>query len=135
MASATAFVLLGTPHQNDNGINPEWLIELWEGNVARWAARHLGGSQANLVSEPSSPEDIGAALVRFILQLTENRSGRLSVVVSALPDSSMLRHMNCVDGLRGADVHVLIPSYTRTVSAWSGELHESGRIQAGETEN
>ena len=135
MASATAFVFLGTPHQNDNGINPEWLIELWEGNVARWAARHLGGSQANLVSEPSSPEDIGLALVRFILQLTENRSGRLSVVVSALPDSSMLRHMNCVDGLRGADVHVLTPSYTRTVSAWSGELYESGRIQAGEIEN
>jgi len=34
MASVTAFIILGDPHPNDNGISPEWLIELWEGNKA-----------------------------------------------------------------------------------------------------
>ena len=134
MSTATAFVLVGTPHPNDNGINPEWLIELWEGNVARWAARHLAGSQANVVSEPANPDDIGPALVHFISQLRSDRTDRFSVVVSTLEYSSMNKHRHCLRDLRGCDIHVLLPAYSKTLSQWSSEESESGRLQSDEPE-
>lgn len=133
MSSATAFVLVGTPHPNDNGINPEWLIELREGNVARWTARHLAGSGANLVSDPADPDDIGPALLRFISQLTSERSDRFSVVVSILEYSSMHKHVHCLEKLRGYDLHVLVPTYSQTFSQWSGEETKSGRLQPDDT--
>lgn len=129
MSSATAFVLVGTPHPNDNGINPEWLIELWEGNVARWAARHLAGTGANLVSNPSDSEDIGPALIRFISQLTAERSDRFAVVVSTLEHSSLNQQRHCLQTLQGCDLHVLMPAYSRTFSHWSGKEDESGRLE------
>ena len=131
MSIATAFVLVGTPHPNDNGINPEWMIELWEGNVARWAARHLAGSGANLVSDAADPDDIGPALVRFISQLTSGRSDRFSVVVSPLENSSLKRQIHFLRNLHGCDLHVLTPTYSKTFSHWSGEEEESGRLQSG----
>jgi len=125
MASATAFVLIGSPHPNDNGIGPEWLLELWEGSVARWSVRNLRDGQPQAAIEPSSPADIGPSLVRFISKLPSAETAAISVVVSALENSSIISHLDLLKSLRECDVHVLLPTYSRTFSSWSQSWNES----------
>ena len=58
MASVTAFIIIGDPHPNDNGISPEWLIELWEGSRATLKLKSLTGSKRSRVIQVATPKAI-----------------------------------------------------------------------------
>jgi hypothetical protein len=125
MASVTTFVVIGEPHQNDTGLNPEILVELWEGSRARWIFRKMSDGTVLKTIEPSSPKDIAKELVREIEALepgatdTAGKPLLLSVVVTALEGSTVLHQLDDLKSLIACDLHVLTTTYSRMFSPWA----------------
>lgn len=131
MASVSGFVVIGTPHQNENGISPDWIAELWEGDRAKWILRPLKGRGRARGFSPESPAKIGQSLLEILELLapgSTNSKGDpidMSLIVVAMEQSSLLKTIPRLRKLRRIDVHIASVSDSRVYSTWSGDWVES----------
>ena len=127
MASVTAFLVLGTPHPNDIGISPEWLIELWEGNVATLRLKSADGKKRVRVYRPENPKFIFKTVVSILEDVYPDSTKRLKtpctkgIAVICLKNSSLERDLGNFKNLTRFDLHIATRVETRTYSNWSGE--------------
>jgi hypothetical protein len=132
MACVTCTVLVGAPHQNDNGIQPELLIELWEGSRATWIIRDLTRANTDKLIEPERPEFIAGDLIDYLGKRVQAVSDRQSIIISPLEGSSVLRQLASFEKLSDYDLHVMHVEYSRVFSEWTNQSTETGRIGHGE---
>ena len=135
MACVTCTVLVGVPHQNDNGIQPELLIELWEGSRATWIIRDLTRRDPDNLIEPEKPEFIARDLVNYLDMRVQDKSERQSIIISPLEGSSVIRQLTSFQKLRDCDLHVMHVEYSRVFSEWSNQTTETGLIGQGEIQS
>lgn len=139
MASVTGVVLVGSPHQNDTSISPDFLLELWEGSRATWVLRRLEDGKILTRKSPDSPDLIGEALLEVLNSVMPastdhvDRIVDMAVIAVPLPGSSLLNHVHLLRDLRVCDVHIMEPVFSRTYSAWSGQWNVTD-ISAGSAE-
>ena len=119
--------MVGSPHQNDTSISPDFLVELWEGSRATWVLRRLEDGKILTRKSPESPDLIGQALLEVlnsVMPATTDDVDQLvdmAVVAVPLPGSSLFSHLHLLRDLRVCDVHIMQPTFSRTYSAWSGQ--------------
>lgn len=131
MASVSAFIIIGSPHQNDNGIGPHLVAELWEGDRAVWALRSFDGSVVPRNAHPEAPELIFDSFVDMISDVYPGPHDdpavpqNVSMVVTMLEGSTLFRQVDRFKALRSFDVHLAPVAWSRTWSAWNNEWVES----------
>jgi hypothetical protein len=127
MASVTAFLVLGTPHPNDIGISPEWVIELWEGNVATLKLKSANGKKRARIFRLENPKDIFKTVVNVLEDVYPDSTKRVNtscnkgITVICLKNSSLERDLGNFKKLTRFDLHLATRVETRTYSHWSGE--------------
>lgn len=130
MASVSAFVTIGSPHQNDNGIGPHLVAELWEGDRTVWALRSFDGSIAPRNAHPEAPELIFDSFVDLIRDLYPGPFDEpatpqdVSLVVTMLGGSTLLEQADRFKTLSSFDVHLAPVAWSRIFSAWNEEWVE-----------
>ena len=126
MSTVTATILIGSSHPNDNGVNPNVLLKLWEGDRAVWTAHSLADPAFERRVQPRAPEDIAADGAQLVTSLARE-FGLNAVAVCLLEKSSLLAHVKQFAAeLAELDVHVLTSSGSRTYSQWSKEWTATG---------
>ncbi len=125
MASASAFIILGSPHPNDNGISPEWLIELWEGDRATLKLKSLTSQKRAKFFYPQSSKAIFKT-VNEILELVYPGATQKSkepyfkaLVVTCLPGSSLESDIEKFEKLTRLEVHLTKKVKSRIFSQWT----------------
>lgn len=125
MASVSAFIILGSPHPNDNGIHPEWLIELWEGDRAVLKLKSLTSQRRAKLFYPQSSKAIFKS-VNEILESVYSGATQKSkepyfkaLVVTCLPGSSLESDIEKFEKLTRLDVHLTKKVKSRTYSQWT----------------
>ena len=124
MASVSAFIILGSPHPNDNGIYPEWLIELWEGDRATLKLKSLTSQTRAKLFYPQSSK----AIFKTVNEILESvypgatQKGKepyfKALVVTCLPGSSLERDIEKFDKLTRLEVHLTKKVKSRKFSQW-----------------
>jgi hypothetical protein len=74
MGSVSAFFLLGSTHPFDGGLNPSFIIKLFEGDIPTWQAISIDDPD-NIIemdSESNSPDDIFRTGCRLVDLLSHN---------------------------------------------------------------
>jgi hypothetical protein len=127
MASVTAFIILGDPHPNDNGISPEWLIELWEGNKATLQLKPINSKKRSRIFRIESPKDIFATVRKILEHVYPDSTKRTkspygkSLVVTCLNGSSLESQITKFAQLSRLDIHIAKVETSRTFSQWSND--------------
>ena len=130
MASVTAFVLIGSPHPFDTAVNPNTMIELWEGSRATWVVRNLSNGSIEKRVSPDSPSLIAQSLIEILENLApgvtkqDGKAIDMSIVLAPLPGAAINDVSKALRGINAADVHILDCVYSRSLSPWSGEWVE-----------
>jgi len=132
MASVSAFVSIGSTHQNDNGFSPEWVAELWEGDRATWVFRPMDAEKRVKRYKPESPDEIFdafrkglKAIYRGELEDSKKPSG-MTLVVVILDGSTLGRSVRKFKSLKSCDVQLAPVSWSRTWSQWIGGWSVAG---------
>ena len=93
MGIATALVVIGGSHQNDTGIGPQVIAELWEGDRANWSVRSIGSKDIEFRVDPNSPDDIFDELVnalRKVCGIAPNEPLETSIAVTIFGQSTTI---------------------------------------------
>ena len=121
MGIATALVIIGGSHQNDTGISPQVIAELWEGDRANWSVRSIGSKDIEFRIDPNSPDDIFDELVnvlRKVCGVSLNEPLETSIAVTIFDGSSLVSRVHRFAELTTCDVSLFTTAYSRTFSAW-----------------
>lgn len=86
MSAVTALFLVGTSHPIDGGLNPQFVVKLYEGDRAIWEAVSLSDGQVERSSSSGSPEFTFEAGCRLVDHLI-NDSGFTTVGLVTFPGS------------------------------------------------
>ena len=125
MASVTAFIIIGDPHPNDNGISPEWLIELWEGSRATLKLKSLTGSKRSRVIQVATPKAIFKNIKNILETIYPDSTKKSlepylkSLVITCLKGSSLEIDIDKFNQLARFDTHISTRIKSRTYSRWS----------------
>lgn len=125
MASVTAFIIIGDPHPNDNGISPEWLIELWEGSRATLKLKSLTGSKRSRVVQVATPKAIFKNIKNILETVYPDSTKKSSepyfksLVITCLKGSSLEIDLDKFIQLTRFDTHISTKIRSRTYSRWS----------------
>ena len=125
MASVSAFEILGSPHPNDNGIYPEWLIELWEGDQATLKLKSLTSQKRAKLFYPQSSKAIFKTINEILESVYPGATEKgkepyfKALVVTCLPGSSLERDIEKFDKLTRLEVHLTKKVKSRTFSQWT----------------
>ncbi len=125
VASVSAFIILGGPHPNDNGIYPEWLIELWEGNRATLKLKSLTSQKRAKLFYPESSKTIFKSVnevLEFVYPGATQKNKEpyfKALVVTCLPGSSLERDIEKFERLTRLEVHLTKKVKSRTFSQWT----------------
>lgn len=118
MAAVTATILIGNGHPNENSINPQWIIKLWEGDRANWIASSIDGNEPDSESRPRSPEEILETGCRFAARIAAQYDLD-SVLICALDESSIARQLaDAATHLPDVNIHLMRTIGSRTSSQW-----------------
>jgi hypothetical protein len=132
MGIATALVVIGGSHQNDTGISPQVIAELWEGDRANWSVRSIGSKDIEFRVDPNSPDDIFDELVnvlRKVCGISPNEPLKTSIAVTIFDDSSLESRAHRFAELSTCDVSLFTSAYSRTFSAWKDEWITKGSLK------
>ena len=74
MASVSAIFLVGSTHPFDGGLDPSFVVKLYEGDRAMWQATNLQDSEDIIEMDPegSSPEQIYKTGCKLVNLLSHN---------------------------------------------------------------
>jgi len=130
MAAVTATILIGTNHPNDTGVDPHYLVKLWEGDRAAWTAHSLADPTLLRRVLPNAPETIAVEGARMAMDLL--REFKLdAVMVCALDGSTLLRSVDelarvMVTTMPATNLHLLTPAGSRVYSVWKQQWLTKG---------
>ena len=132
MGIATALVVIGGSHQNDTGIGPQVIAELWEGDRANWSVRSIGSKDVEFRIDPNSPDDIFDELInvlRKVCDIAPNEPLKTSIAVTIFDGSSLGSRAHRFAELTNCDVTLFTTAYSRTFSAWKEEWVVEGSLK------
>ena len=132
MGIATALVIIGGSHQNDTGISPQVIAELWEGDRANWSVRSIGSKDIEFRIDPNSPDDIFDELVnvlRKVCGVSLNEPLETSIAVTIFDGSSLVSRVHRFAELTTCDVSLFTTAYSRTFSAWKDKWVIEGSLK------
>ena len=95
MASVSALFLIGSTHPIDGGLNPSFVVKLFEGDRAMWQATSLSDPDDFIEMDPkgSSPDEIlktGCKLVNLVARnFGPDTAGLVIFQGSSISDSSL----------------------------------------------
>ena len=130
VAAVTAIVLLGKSHPNDISLNPEFIVQLWEGDSANWTANSLTASNDVERVGPVPVDNIlqaGCKLVKAVMERTSLDSAAFAI----LERSSIERDVTMIgELLPGINLHVLTSAGSRVYSQWRDGATVKGCVKS-----